>query len=236
MMQQVKVVVIGDGAVGKTSMLVAYCDNRFPEEYEPTVFDNYSCSILVDGSPLSLQLWDTAGQEEYDRLRPLSYPQTDCFLVCFSLVNPTSLRNTVTKWLPEIRLHCSNSEKNAKIVLVGTKADLHPEFNNGDATVKRALATKGRELASVEEARALAQTHSVPFVACSALSTKGLKSVFDTAVREVLAPPPLPPKPTGFVRVFGSILSNVASRISSKKRREATRSEAQGVRLQRRAG
>lgn len=60
-------------------------------------FDNYTCSLTVDQQPISLGLWDTAGQEEYDRLRPLSYPQTDVFLVCFSVVSPPSFDNVKSK-------------------------------------------------------------------------------------------------------------------------------------------
>jgi hypothetical protein len=52
---------------------------------------------MVDGKTISLGLWDTAGQEDYDRLRPLSYPQTDVFLICFSLVSPPSFENVKTK-------------------------------------------------------------------------------------------------------------------------------------------
>lgn len=55
---------------------------------------------MVDGRPISLGLWDTAGQEDYDRLRPLSYPQTDVFLICFSIVSPPSFDNVKAKVLP----------------------------------------------------------------------------------------------------------------------------------------
>lgn len=52
---------------------------------------------MVDGKPISLGLWDTAGQEDYERLRPLSYPQTDVFLICFSVVSPPSFDNVRAK-------------------------------------------------------------------------------------------------------------------------------------------
>ena len=80
-MQTVKCVVVGDGAVGKTSLLATYTRGSFFDEYIPTIFDNYSTVIVVDGKPVEVGLWDTAGQEEYDRLRPLSYPNAKVILI-----------------------------------------------------------------------------------------------------------------------------------------------------------
>ena len=82
-------------------LLMAYTTNAFPGEYIPTVFDNYSANVVVDGKTIQLGLWDTAGQEDYDRLRPLSYPQTDVFLVCYSIISKASYENVKTKWIPE---------------------------------------------------------------------------------------------------------------------------------------
>ena len=119
---EIKLVVVGDGAVGKTCMLYRYSKDEFPTNYVPTVFDTYSVDLVVDMKSVRLNLWDTAGQEDYERLRPLSYPGAQVFLLCFSLINKASLANVETQWVPELR--SDGRWKRAPIILVGTKKDL----------------------------------------------------------------------------------------------------------------
>ncbi|KFQ84993.1 Rho-related GTP-binding protein RhoG, partial [Phoenicopterus ruber ruber] len=113
-MQSIKCVVVGDGAVGKTCLLICYTTNAFPKEYIHTVFANYMAP---------------AGREEYDRLRTLSYPQTNVFIICFSIASPPSYENVKHKWYPEVCHHCPS----VPILLVGTKKDLR----NNPETMKR---------------------------------------------------------------------------------------------------
>lgn len=79
-MQRIKCVAVGDGAVGKTCMLISYSSNEFPQDYVPTVFENYAVTVHVRSEPYTLHLFDTAGQEGFEHLLPLSYPDTDIFL------------------------------------------------------------------------------------------------------------------------------------------------------------
>ena len=177
-MQNVKCVVVGDGAVGKTSLLISYTENRFPVDYVPTVFDNFTTGVEVDGNLINFALWDTAGQEEYSRLRALSYPETDVFLLCFSVVSPSSFENIKSKWHPEILHHCPE----ATTMLVGTKIDLRED--------KETLETlKGEKLPTHESGEALAKEISAKmYLECSALTQEGLKRVFEEAIRSVIGP------------------------------------------------
>lgn len=164
-LSNVKLVVVGDGAVGKTCMLISYTCNAFPNEYVPTVFDNYSANIMVDGQPVNLALWDTAGSEEYSRLRPLSYPGTDVFVICFDVTRRSSYENVTTMWIPEVRHHCPG----VPIILCGTKTDLR---------------TNGGDVLNYADGENLVINNSLAgYKECSALTMDGLKDVFDQSVR-----------------------------------------------------
>jgi len=180
-MQAIKCVVVGDGAVGKTCMLMSFSNNTFPQEYVPTVFDNYNTAIMVDDTPYNLGLWDTAGQEEYDRLRALCYPQTDVFLMCFSVISPSSFENIKIRWYPELQHHCPGTP----CLLVGTKIDLRE-----DAAVIEGLKNQGLAPITREQGDAMCKEIGAnSYVECSALTQKGLKTVFDEAARIVVGSP-----------------------------------------------
>jgi len=177
-MQAIKCVVVGDGAVGKTCMLMSFSNNTFPQDYVPTVFDNYNTAIMVGDVPYNLGLWDTAGQEEYDRLRALCYPQTDVFLICFSLVTPNSFENVKLRWYPELKHHCPD----APYILVGTKLDLREDPQALETLKKQKLSpitTEQGEIVGKE-------IGAVSYIECSAMTQKGLKAVFDEAAKAVV--------------------------------------------------
>jgi hypothetical protein len=74
-----------------------HTDTARTQVYVPTVFENYVADVEVDGKHVELALWDTAGQEDYDRLRPLSYPDSHVILICFAVDSPDSLDNVTEK-------------------------------------------------------------------------------------------------------------------------------------------
>jgi small GTP-binding protein len=181
-MKHVKCVVVGDGAVGKTCLLLSYTTNAFPDDYLPTVFDNYSTNLMVENQQINLQLWDTAGKEEYKKIRPLSYPQTDVLIICFSLVSQTSLENVQNMWIPEIKQYCPN----VPYILVGMKSDLrdavsqHPdEFKSKG--MQPVASSHGEEMQKVIKA--------AKYIECSARTQYHMKEVFEEAIKIVLHPP-----------------------------------------------
>ena len=86
-MRPIKCGIVGDGGCGKTSISIGFTSDAFFDEYVPTVFDNFAKNMVVDGVNIALGITDTAGQAEYEKFRPECYPNTDVFLIIFSLVN-----------------------------------------------------------------------------------------------------------------------------------------------------
>jgi len=173
-----KLVIVGDGACGKTCLLIVFSKDQFPEVYVPTVFENYVADIEVDNKQVELALWDTAGQEDYDRLRPLSYPDTDVILMCFSIDSPDSLENIPEKWTPEVRHFCPT----VPIVLVGNKKDLR-----FDDQTRKELSKSKQEPVRTEDGRAMAEKiGAYAYLECSAKLNEGVREVFETATRAAL--------------------------------------------------
>uniref|UniRef100_A0A4X2KKK4 Ras homolog family member C n=1 Tax=Vombatus ursinus TaxID=29139 RepID=A0A4X2KKK4_VOMUR len=141
-------VIVGDGACGKTCLLTVFSKNQFPEMYVPTVFENYVADIEVDRKQVELALWDTAGQEDYDRLRPPSYPDSSVILMCFSIDSPDSLENIPEKWTLKVKHFCPI----VPIILVGNKKDLqNDEHTRGERAKMKQEPVKpeqGRDVAN----------------------------------------------------------------------------------------
>jgi len=176
--KDIKCALVGDGAVGKTSLAISYSTNGYPNDYIPTAFDHYSVKLDVDSHPIRLQISDTAGQDDFDHIRPLAYPGCDVILVCFSVVRPTSLCNVKEKWLPEVK----NFLPKVPIVLVGTQTDLR---NDLDVIVDLAKYNK-RPITEEEGHRYAKECGASGYVECSALTQKNLKEVFDMTILEAL--------------------------------------------------
>ncbi|KAK4539843.1 hypothetical protein LTR36_010304 [Oleoguttula mirabilis] len=178
---QRKLVLLGDGASGKTSLLNVFTRGYFPTVYEPTVFENYVHDIFIDNVHVELSLWDTAGQEEFDRLRSLSYDDTHAIMLCFSVDSPDSLENVESKWVGEIAENCPG----VRLVLVALKCDLR-EQRDGDEEVdgshepKRPMIDYKQGLAVAEKIKALR------YLECSAMKNRGVNEAFTEAARVAL--------------------------------------------------
>ncbi|XP_053393133.1 ras-related protein Rac1-like isoform X2 [Mercenaria mercenaria] len=177
MQSSIKCVVVGDKNVGKTCLLLSFTENAFPGEYLPEVIcEPCQANVRVDERVCDLSIWDTAGQDEYDRLRPLSYSQTDIVLICFSLVERDSFENIRQKWYPEIKHYCPYTP----IVLVGTKLDLRDNNNEKEKALNK-------DITHVEGMRLAQQVNVFKYLECSAKTGIGIKQVFDEAIEVYFA-------------------------------------------------
>ncbi|KAK9874587.1 hypothetical protein WA026_005421 [Henosepilachna vigintioctopunctata] len=169
--KKIRITVVGDGGIGKTSMLIAYKDKTFDDsQYIPTVFDVYSMTVPINGEDYTVILSDTAGQEEFDKLRKFAYKNVDVFILCYSINERSSFENVRLQWNPEIRHSCPH----AKIILAGTKAD--------DVVNAAVLEMEGRKLAKNIKANG--------FLHNSAKTRYNIEETFAKAISVALQPPP----------------------------------------------
>lgn len=135
-----------------------------------------SNSLTVD-----FQLWDTVGGNDYKKLRPLSYSNTDVFILCFSLVSPESYRNIEINWIPEIQDHCPNTP----FILVGLKSDLRDSYPKIPKKYKKEVVRP----ISTSEGEALKEKIGARYyIECSSLENYHIQSVFESVTDVVLHP------------------------------------------------
>lgn len=185
----VKAVMVGDSCCGKSSMVSCLLQsdtqtsatNVLKQKYVPTIFDVYrtTTDTAIRNSTCNITIHDTAGLEVYDRLRPLSYPDTDIILLCFSIAEPDSLRNVLDKWLPEIRHNCPDRP----FLLVGTKSDLRAD----DRIVRKLnLRAKQEPVSRNDGIKIAKQIKALKYMECSALDKDSIQTVFDYATKKSL--------------------------------------------------
>ncbi|XP_063083660.1 rho-related GTP-binding protein RhoD [Cavia porcellus] len=177
--RSVKVVLVGDGGCGKTSLLMVFTNGDFPESYTPTVFERHAVNLHVKGKPVHLQIWDTAGQDDYDRLRPLFYPDASVLLLCFDVTSPNSFENVFNRWYPEVTHFC----KRVPIIVVGCKTDLRKD----EALVNK-LRKNRLEPVTYHRGQEMARSvGAVAYLECSARLHDNVHAVFQEAVEVALS-------------------------------------------------
>jgi cell division control protein 42 len=164
-METVKCVLVGDPSVGKSWLITTYITNKNPEGYVPTLFNNFNKVVKVGEKRYNLTLWDTAGHDEYNKLRSLSLQETDVFLICYAVNNIVSFNNT-RKWIEEL------SAYNVPMILCGTKCDVV----DGELVDKALPQTFTR------------QYNLYGHVECSAVELINLKRVFTMAIEAYVNP------------------------------------------------
>ena len=167
-----KVGVMGDGTVGKTSILLSYITHGFVADYTPTVFDNFSAIEEVDDDVVNVILWDLAGQDEYSAVRNTCCKDCkyDVLLMCFSTVLRDSFDNIKHKWLPEVRRFTTELPP---MILVGTKTDLREAGNDAHITHRQ-----GEKLAK--------ELKMHGYLECSAKDPDSVGKIIVDAIRIVL--------------------------------------------------
>ncbi|KAI8611967.1 small GTPase superfamily [Chytriomyces sp. MP71] len=166
MPSQYHVVVLGDGAVGKTALTIQYCLNSFVEHYDPTIEDSYRKQVIVDGETCVLEILDTAGQEEYAQSMGDQWLRIgNGFLLVYSITS----RNSFTR-IKRFREQLSRVRELEKcpMVLVGNKCDM-----------------VGERQVSIQEGLDMAGRLGCAFIETSAKTKYNVENAFHLVVRTI---------------------------------------------------
>ena len=115
------ILLVGDANVGKTSILLKYTENFFPNQYQATIGVEYKMKIIkLNNMNIKLQIWDTAGQERYKSIAKNFFHSANGVFLVFDITNKKSFEN-LNKWIEDVK---ENSPKDCKYIIIGNKSDL----------------------------------------------------------------------------------------------------------------
>mmetsp|Transcript_27737 Transcript_27737/g.39094 ORF Transcript_27737/g.39094 Transcript_27737/m.39094 type:complete len:195 (+) Transcript_27737:203-787(+) len=164
--REIKIVMLGNGGVGKSAITFRFVQNKFVESYNPTIEDSYRKTVKVDGQNIVLDILDTAGQEEYTELREVYMRGGEGFIIVYSITDKKSFQE-VTEFRDRT-LRVKDKER-VPMILVGNKSDL-----------------EGSRAVSKHDGEQLAKSLGVPFFEASAQTGVNTEEVFYAIAREVL--------------------------------------------------
>ena len=160
-----KYIIIGDASVGKSNLLMKFTENKFNESYQATIGVEFGAKNLdINKKTYRIQIWDTAGQENFHSITRSYYKNSVCAMVVYDITSRKSFDN-VMNWIEEIQ---NNSSKTILIVLVGNKIDLK----------------ENRDI-SFDEGKELANRNGIIFMETSAKTGEGVEEIFKKTVQEI---------------------------------------------------
>lgn len=135
--KHLKVVLIGDSGVGKTSVMGRVCDDQFREEFKATIGVDFKFkTFVVNGRTVKMQLWDTAGQERFRTMSGIYYKNCDFIIFVFDLSVEATFTHFADEWLKEIFAYAPTDRP--RVLIIGNKSDLRERFAS-EAEVKARL-------------------------------------------------------------------------------------------------
>ena len=178
-MECIRMMIVGDRDVGKTSLLATYISGTFPNEYVPLTLDRYSVIDTFKESKVHLNLFDSGREEDYHRIKFFSVLEPSVFLLCFSVDSLASYECIEKILFPEIFTLCPK----VPVVLVATKCDLR-EGKSADP----AEASSSDMFINYEKGLQLSKNiGAVDYVECSSLKNDNVKAVFAKAIEAVFS-------------------------------------------------